>query len=528
MNPASRLWGSAILVALCVPCVLTGQTPAQAKHGRKALLLGVSHYPGLAEVPTAHADLDLVGDGLQSLDFKISRFENFTVQQFRKTFSDFVASVTEGDDVLVYFTGLALHEEKEGGDNFLLPVDFDLKSQGRRSSLTLLIQDLEDRKAAAKMIFVDGARAVSKLGESAGLIAPQEQISETLVVFSQQYRRGLPELAPGTRTTPFAEAVADALKKPGLTIMRLAEQVSVTTTNQSRGTIQPAVAMQAFSTITYLREPATTVVERVVEKPVLVEKQAPLEAGTAKELNKSGVFFVWIPAGDFQMGCVPADRECLDREKPRHKVRIDPGFWIAKTETTAKSFNDFARATGEKMPRPTRTNKDWLLKANPVTLVSWETAQNYCKWLTPSGRLPTEAEWEYAARGGKDGTIYPWGDSIDHDFANYFGTAKGKRDQWDETTSAPVGSFDPNGWGLMDVAGNVREWVADWFSSDYSQAAALNPAGPKQGDAKSGHVLRGGDYNEKATALRLSAREESKVDADNRTGFRCVITAWPK
>ena len=328
MNPASRLMRGAILFALCLPCFITGQTPqAQPKHARKALLLGVTRYPGLAEVPTASSDLDAIGDSLKSLGFQISRFNNFNMEQFRKNTSGFVASVGEGDEVFVYFTGLALHEE--GGDNFLLPVDFDLKSQGRRSSLTALIQDLEDRKAGTKLIFIDAARGVAALGESAGLIAPPEQVAETLVVFSQQYRRGLP-LAAGTAASPFAHAVAEALGKPGLSISGLAEQVSVATSNATAGAVQPAIAMQALSKISYLREPTTTVVERVVEKPIIIERQALLEPGAARELRNTGVFFVWIPAGEFQMGCVPADKDCKESEKPRHKVRIDPGFWMAK------------------------------------------------------------------------------------------------------------------------------------------------------------------------------------------------------
>jgi formylglycine-generating enzyme required for sulfatase activity len=518
-----RLAVHCFLVLCALAPLAQSQDPAPK---RKALVIGNAKYAALTRPPAAAADAAQVKSALEELSFRVTVAADLDFAAMRSTMRAFTSSIVAGDEVFVYFCGVGMHID---GDNFLLPVDFDPVKAGPRYSLTLVLQDLDDRKAANKTIFVDAARAHKALGESAGLIIPIEQTAETVMVFSHQFEQVFADDAAASPSV-FAKALASALRKPGLSVSGIGEQVLVETANLTRGRQQPVIAMQRLSaSAIYRPAPKPLVIEKVIERPTVIVKQAELEPGAVRDVKQAGMPYSWIPPGEFQMGCVPNDKDCKPQESPRHKVTISKGFWITKTEVTARSYQDFARATNAPMPKATNTNKDWLLRANPVTKVSWDSAQKYCEWL--GGRLPSEAEWEYAARAGKDGSIFPWGDVAgDHDQANMFGKAKSKtsRDQWDEYTSAPVGSFDANAWGLYDVSGNVREWVLDWYDPAYYQAnaqGAVDPMGPSASPVKK-RVTRGGDYYSKVTALRLSDREFTDQE-DNRTGFRCMLPVLP-
>ncbi|MGH8637526.1 MAG: SUMF1/EgtB/PvdO family nonheme iron enzyme, partial [Burkholderiales bacterium] len=173
---------------------------------------------------------------------------------------------------------------------------------------------------------------------------------------------------------------------------------------------------------------------------------------------------VWrrVPGGSFWMGCVPGDTRCRREETPRHEVRIDRPFDMMEREVTVSDFQAFAEKNGHGMPR----QPDWYAQPDhPVVNITWDEARAYCAWA--GGRLPTEEEWEHAARGGLDGRLFPWGDEFRGQ-----GNADDTMgpDRW--TTTAPAGSFDPNGFGLRDMAGNVWEWTADWHRPTHDTAPA--------------------------------------------------------
>ncbi len=229
--------------------------------------------------------------------------------------------------------------------------------------------------------------------------------------------------------------------------------------------------------------------------------------------------YAFIPGGDFRMGCVAGDDECIDDEKPAHTVTISRGFWMGRTETTVQAYRRYAREKKIELPKPTDANPKWRYTDHPITRVTWEQAQDFCRWA--GGRLPTEAEWEYAARGGVAGAVYPWPGGIDRNRANFMG--KEGNDIYDFTS--PVQSFDPNPYGLFDLAGNVWEWAADWYAEDaYRSGDAVDPPGPAQGKE---HVIRGGSWYSREKHMRVSARNKSD-SVGNITGFRCVAPQIPQ
>jgi formylglycine-generating enzyme len=303
---------------------------------------------------------------------------------------------------------------------------------------------------------------------------------------------------------------------------------------------------------------------------------------------------VYIPGGQFMMG---GDNEQASQDEyPRHQVKVSP-FWMDATEVTNAQFRKFVEATGyvttaEQKPdweeikksvppgtpkppdsvmvaaslvfRQSSTPVDlrdfnqwwsWVPGADwrhpegpgstiegkdnyPVVHVSWFDAMAYCKWA--GKRLPTEAEWEFAARGGLEGNIYPWGNE-------HVNAGKPKTNSWEGKfpyqneqkdgflKMAPVKSFAPNGYGLYDMSGNVWEWCADYYHSGYyetvSHAVAVNPKGPSRSfDPEDPYTakrsLRGGSFlcnDSYCSGYRTARRMKSSPDTGlEHTGFRCV------
>lgn len=218
---------------------------------------------------------------------------------------------------------------------------------------------------------------------------------------------------------------------------------------------------------------------------------------------------VFIPQGEFIMGkntTNPTDWQ------PEHKVSVD-AFWMDKFEVTNKEYFEFCKATNTPLP------EFWgqpVFKCSlefpdyPVVGVSYFDADKYAKWA--GKRLPTEAEWEYASRGGLAGKNYPYGDMIDSTKVNY-----GKKYK----STLKVGSFPPNGYGLYDISGNVWEWTSDNYGDDYySTAAGSNPKGPLTGRFK---VIRGGSWHSGAMCVQTYYRNGLSASwIDFGVGFRCV------
>lgn len=325
--------------------------------------------------------------------------------------------------------------------------------------------------------------------------------------------------------------------------------------------------------------------------PAYLQEVEAMKADPVQAQSMSGM--VWVEGGNYLMG--GDNEQAREDEYPEHPATID-GFWMDETEVTNAQFREFVDATqyittAEKeitredilaqLPEGTVLPEDldlspfslvfhspppadraynpqdwWSVvkgaswqhpqgsetdltgrESEPVVHISWYDAMAFCKWK--GKRLPTEAEWEYASRGGKEGGIYPWGsEPVSTQMANYwqgdFPTNHVVEDGFERL--APVKSFPPNPIGLYDMAGNVWEWCADWYRHDYYQAAkttrtVMNPLGPTDSfdpmePSVPKKVVRGGSFlcnDSYCSGYRVAARMKSSPDTGlEHTGCRCV------
>ena len=264
----------------------------------------------------------------------------------------------------------------------------------------------------------------------------------------------------------------------------------------------------------------------------------------------TGASMVFVPAGEFTMGATPSQQSVVldfgwsfDLQQrisslvagagPAHKVYLDD-YYIDKHEVTNAEYRSFVEATGHR--RPQSWTMDPFRRSNqPVAAVSWRDADAFCAW---SGkRLPTEAEWEKAARGPK-GYVYPWGNDWDptklmsaewhawHPLVDFEAWSQWQNES--RSGTAEVGSFPPGAspYGAMDMAGNVWEWVADWYDSEYySNSPLRNPTGPVRGSVR---VLRGGAWDVPRVVAYTWIREtfvHPEFAGSMVTGFRCAASS---
>jgi formylglycine-generating enzyme len=218
-----------------------------------------------------------------------------------------------------------------------------------------------------------------------------------------------------------------------------------------------------------------------------------------------------IAAGWFSMGSEMGQSV----EGPVHRVWVDP-FEMAATQVTVAEYSRFLEALGS-VPPPFWGDREFSHPEQPVVAVSWFDANAYCEWLSAmtgsSYRLPTEAEWERAARGGVEGMLFPWGNDPPESRPGY-------QDRW-KTGPERVGQSLPNAYGLFEMCENVHEWCSDWFAADYyAVSPERNPQGPEEGTRK---ASRGGSWRHQIKMSRCSARSSIPPEfkyADY--GFRVV------
>lgn len=253
----------------------------------------------------------------------------------------------------------------------------------------------------------------------------------------------------------------------------------------------------------------------------------------ARVNSKDDLLYMWLPPGKFTMGCDENDSACEEDEKPAHPVETAKGFWMSRTEVPFRAWKRYQSANGPTLPTSDKAGRKLNSDADddtlPAVFVTWDDAAAFCSWA--GGRLPSEAEWEYAARGESHGSLdqMAW-------YANNSGqgpldslriqATNDSQEYWQRLQENgngphPVGRKAPNLFGLFDMLGNVREWVADWYSASYyANSDIRSPQGPGAGEER---AARGGFWGSSPRSVRQTARFGMKPDSrSSEIGFRCV------
>jgi len=447
------------------------------------------------------------------------------------------------------------------GENYLIPIDANVVREDDIKRKTINARDVLDKMDEAKshlnLVFLDACRnnpfprsvrAVSR--GLAGMNAP----TGTLLVFATN-----PDnvAADGTgRNGAYTKHLLQYIRQPGLEVGMMLRKIRTAVKEETGGQQVPWENGSMEGEFYFIGVSGGTQVA------VGIYPQQP-QTPPATLVGNDGAEMVLVPAGEFSMGSDADEidrllkdwpnvkREFFAREIPRHRVSLD-AFYIDKYEVTNARFQQFVQATGHRTQAEregsgyvfTREKSEQVKGANwraprgpgssiasleqhPVVQVSHEDAKAYCAWA--GKRLPTEAEWEKAARG-TDGRSYPWGNQFDGRLANFCDT--NCEYKWKDSAAndgyrytAPVGSYEggKSPYGAYDMAGNVWEWVADWFDENYYRdSPARNPQGPASGEQA---VLRGGGWYTDALHVRAPTRARcAPADRSNLLGFRCAKT----
>ena len=325
---------------------------------------------------------------------------------------------------------------------------------------------------------------------------------------------------------------------PGVTTVSLVANVEERSLDIKSSVYSNLGLMRAFSSLVLLLAlviscaPAEDTAGTDAADRAAAEQAAPVAeaARVVKEARAGTVFreceacpeMVVIPAGRFRMGCV-SGQKCQRNEQPVHEVTV-ASFALGRYEVTVEEYDRFTAATG----RARADDLTWGRGSRPVIESWWEAAQVYVAWLSAetgaSYRLPSEAEWEYAARAGTE-TMYSWGNEIGDNRANCGRCGS----RWDRRQTAPVGSFGANAWGLYDMHGNVIEWVEDCWHENYEGAPSDGTAWTSGGDCRR-RVLRGGWWLIYPRNLRSAYRDRLGITSQyrsNHIGFRVARTLTP-
>ena len=531
MNKRPLFW-------LCLLAFFCSLTAAALPAERVALVIGNANYPD-ARTPlsTTIRDARTLADEFRRIDFDVDFKENLNKQNMQNAVAAFTGKIANGTVALLYFSGFGLDV---GRQTYLIPVDAQIWTEAdvRRDGISVdaVLADMHRAGAKVKIIILDAARRSPferRFRASAAGLAPINAPVGTLALYSAAPGQIIDE-SSGANNLFVGELIKE-LRSPNLTAEDIFNRARIGVSRASNNEQVPWVTSSLVEEF-YFR-PSSSAVMTPAPAPSPPPQPSPPSPGTStssrssptvsapppRELPRSGsksgdVFrdcpdcpeMAVVPAGSFAMG------SSSEYEKPVHRVNIARNFAVGRREVTFAEWDKCVDDGGCKS-RP--QDRGWGRGDRPVINVSWLDAKEFVVWLSRKTgqiyRLPSEAEWEYAARAGTD-TPFWWGGAAGSRQANCRECNTGQSEQ-----TLPVGTFHANRFGLYDTAGNAAEWVEDCWNDNYVGA-------PTDGSAwTSGQcrlrVLRGGSFDSASTYTRSTAR--FRYDFDVRyyaNGFRVV------
>jgi formylglycine-generating enzyme required for sulfatase activity len=476
------------------------------KEKRLALVIGNGAY-AMSPLKNPVNDARAMAQALRGLGFEVIAHENAGYKDMRRAVIEFGDRLQGGGVGLFYYAG---HGIQAGARNYLIPVDAAIKSESEVEvesiDVSTVLARMETARNRLNIVILDACRdnpfARSFRSSSRGL-ASVDAPTGTMIAYATAPGRVAADGAGANG--PYTAELVQAMQQPGLKLEEVFKRVVGGVRRQTSGQQVPWFTSSVDGEFVF-KLPTT--------EALAPSRVAPVEDGAE---------MVLVPAGEFWMGSTRAEADA---------------FSIDRYEVTTALFDRFVRASGHRTTAEVDGNgwvwgrKDGKIQGgrveganwrfptgagsaadptHPVTQVSWFDADAYCRWA--GKRLPTEAEWEKAARGA-DGRRFPWGDVWQPQRANAWSQLGGP---------VSVGRFPAgaSAYGAHDMAGNVWEWVADWFDKDYyARAPERNPQGPMLGDRK---VERGGGWFSHPIFNRGMIRLwDRAVDRSNHVGFRCA------
>ena len=487
----------------------SGSDLIQLRKDRVALVIGNNSYPDV-QLQNPVNDAKAMARVLTDIGFQVDLILDANWKQMGEAINRFMISLQSGSVGLFYYAG---HGIQIDGENYLIPVDFVPTDEADAKFTTYpasrVVERMEGKNTRVNIVILDACRnnPFRSFRSSSRGLAIMSSGKGTFIAFATSPGEVADDNPKGTNGL-FTGYLLETLRRPGLTLYEIFDEVREKVNLASKSKQIPWIGSNVIGKI-ILNTSSSTITSESIQTPSSKAPASftePVGLSTiprARTNPTDSAEMVFIPAGKFVMGS-----NDIALARSAQQVELD-GYWIYRYEVTNEQFAKFIEATGYKSEGAWRMHFTPGKEKHPVVGVSWNDAVAYAKWV--GGRLPTEAEWEKAARG-TDSRSWAWGDKTDKRAANLALRLDDK---------SAVGSFpqDVSSYGRFDMTGNVREWTASLFAP-YS-AGEFNRQGMGNGE----RVVRGGSWRNDLNAARVANRDRGKPHIGDETrGFRCAVS----